>query len=450
MADRRFARRLASLDAAAVAVVRRFSRLPDPLRRPWRWIRRERRAAKILQHSRPAAALPDLPGVRLAARTLTGQGGTKPGGDWYDVIPLRTGEVALVMGDVAGHDDRAASAMTQLRVALRAYICDGGAPGDVLERLNTFCTQVTPEEMATCLYAVLDPVTGTLDLASAGHYPPLVIDAAGAVRSLDASACPPIGAVRGARFPTTRYQLAPGSTVALFTDGLVERRGHSVSEGLATLEEVLSDPVADVDVLCDRVLRALIVPTAPADDVALLVVRPFAPLGNHVLLRWPAEPSCLVTMRRALERWLIEVGSQDQERYEVVVACSEAATNAIEHAYGPGSAEFEICGDFDPGSRRLRLVVRDHGHWRDARGRDRGRGLQLIAGLMTELQVVCSDSGTQVHMSRYLGTGPPDADAASLRIVDGVERRTGPRGRPDAPRGMDPYDWHHQVSLTSA
>lgn len=372
---------------------------------------RERGVAETLQHSLLPEALPHLPGVRLAARYLPGGAGTQVGGDWYDVIPLRTGAVALVMGDVAGHDLRAASVMGQLRNALRAYIAEGLAPGEAMVRLNRLCLEQAPDEMATCLYAVLDPVAATLDVANAGHYAPIVVDEAGWAQPLEQPVCPPVGAVREANYVTVRHRLAPGSTLALFTDGLVERRGLPVTEGLLRLERLLGTPAADLDALCDGVIDGLIGTDAPADDVALLVVRPSASLGSQLRVDWPAEPACLVELRRTLERWLTEAGADEFERYDMVVACSEAATNAIEHAYGPGDARFEVECSVEPQERLVTIVVRDRGQWRSARGRDRGRGLQLVEGLMDQVAVVRSDSGTEVRMSRKLADGAATSHA---------------------------------------
>ena len=374
---------------------------------------RERGVAETLQKSLLPEALPHLPGVRLAARYVPGGTGTEVGGDWYDVIPLRTGAVGLVMGDVAGHDLRAASVMGQLRNALRAYIADGLPPGEALGRLNRLCLEQTPDEMATCLYAVLDPVAATLDVANAGHYAPFLLDAAGCVQPLEQPVCPPVGAVREAHYGTVRHRLAPGSTLALFTDGLVERRGSPVTEGLQRLAVLLATSADDLDALCDVILEGLIGAEAPADDVALLVVRPSASLGNHLKVDWPAEPTCLVELRRTLERWLTEAGADEFERYDVVVACSEAATNAIEHAYGPGDARFEVECDLEAQQRVVTLVVRDRGHWRSARGRDRGRGLQLVEGLMDSVEVVRSDNGTEVRMSRRLNGSAANSPAST-------------------------------------
>ena len=370
---------------------------------------RERGVAETLQHSLLPDDLPDLPGVELAARYLPGGTGTEVGGDWYDVIPLRTGAVGLVMGDVAGHDLRAAAVMGQLRHALRAYVAEDLSPGQVLERLNRLTVAQSPDEMVTCVYAVLDPVARTLVVANAGHYAPLLVAPDGTVSAVEQPACPPIGAVRGTSYPDVRHDLEPGSTLLLFTDGLVERRGVPVGVGIEELAALLAAPARDLDTLCDALITGLLGDSPPTDDVALLVVRAAPRLGTHLALEWPAEPTRLVDLRRTLERWLVEAGADEVEVYEVVVACSEAATNAIEHAYGPGEAAFEVRCDFDPEDGVATIVVRDHGHWRSARGRDRGRGLQLAEGLMDQVLVRTSEAGTEVRMRRRLGGQPGSA-----------------------------------------
>jgi anti-sigma regulatory factor (Ser/Thr protein kinase) len=364
---------------------------------------RERGVAQTLQHSLLPDELPDLPGVVLGARYVTGGAGAQVGGDWYDVIPLPNGTVGLVMGDVAGHDLQAATVMGQLRNALRAFAVEGLPPGEVLTWLNRFCVSQVPHEMASCVYGVLDPVASTLTVANAGHYAPLAVDPEGGAHYLQQPTHPPIGALRETRYEDTVHHLQPNSTLAMFTDGLVERRGESVAVGLDRLAALVGQPVANLDQLCDDVLEHLLGDVPPADDVALLVVRPSSRLGDRLDLVWSADPTCLVDLRRTLERWLAEAGADESEIFEMVVACSEAATNAIEHAYGPGTATFGVTCEFSRVSRTVHLRVTDNGRWRPARGRDRGRGLHLIEGLMHHVQVRSSENGTTVEMSRSLG-----------------------------------------------
>jgi anti-sigma regulatory factor (Ser/Thr protein kinase) len=152
--------------------------------------------------------------------------------------------------------------------------------------------------------------------------------------------------------------------------------------------------------LCDEVLAAMQGSEPADDDLALLLVAPQSTLGAHVELTWPASAERLTLLRHLLERWLDEVGAEDDEVYDVLVACSEAATNAVEHAYGPALAEFSVVCSAEDGG--VTVCVRDWGQWREPRGRDRGRGLRLMEGLMDEVTVSHSGSGTEVRMHRRL------------------------------------------------
>ncbi len=376
---------------------------------------RERGVAETLQHSLLPDRLPDLPGLRLAARYVPGSVGTQVGGDWYDVVLLPGGRVGLVMGDVVGHDLEAASSMGQLRNALRALAAEGAEPADVLQQLSRLCLSQGLGGIATVLYAVLDPVAGTVEIASAGHYPPLLLAPDGC-RYLEAPAFPPVGAVREVRYASTGYALPAGSRLLLYTDGLVERRGAPVDDGLAQLLAVCADPSPDdLEALCDRVLAELLRDAAPDDDVALLLVAPQALLGPHVEALWPAQAERLAVLRQLLERWLAEAGADEDEVYDVVVACSEAATNAVEHAYGPGQAQFRIVCDVEQG--RVTITVRDWGQWREARGQDRGRGLRLMEGLMDEVEVRHGERGTEVVLRRWLRVADRTPTGAPLSVA---------------------------------
>ena len=392
---------------------------------------RERGVAESLQRRLLPDRLPDVPGVRLAARYVPGAVGSQVGGDWYDVIPLPSGEIGLVMGDVVGHDLDAAADMGQLRNALRACAADGAPPDEVLQQLNRLCLQQDLGGMATLLYAVLDPVLGTLRMANAGHYPPLLVTADGG-RFLESDACPPVGAIREVRYTSALHRLPAGSLLVLYTDGLIERRDVAVEEGMSRLERLVHTPVDGdgLEGLCDAVLDGMLADLPSDDDVALLTVVPQALLGPHLDLVLPAEADQLAVLRRTLERWLVEAGASDAEVYEITVACSEATTNAIEHAYGPVRADVEVVCDVDA-EGWVTLTVRDWGQWREARGRDRGRGVGLIHGLMDEAEVLHGARGTQVLMRRRLeravpapsSTAPPapaEAEAPVPQAAHGV------------------------------
>ena len=362
---------------------------------------RERGVAETLQQNLLPDRLPELPGVRLAARYAPGAVGTQVGGDWYDVVPLPGGRVGLVMGDVVGHDLRAAASMGELRNALRACAADGASPDEVLHRLNHLCVTQDLGDMASVLYAVLDPVQGVVEVSNAGHLPPLLVGQDES-RYLEATASPPVGVVREAQFTSTAWVLPTGSLLLLYTDGLVERRGAALEPALERLRAVVEAARGtDLERLCDDVLAGMVLHgEASDDDVALLLVAPQDVLGPHVEVTWPAKAERLALLRVLLERWLVEVGAEDDEVYDVLVAASEAATNAVEHAYGPAQAEFRVVCSAEDGG--VTVVVRDWGQWREPRGRDRGRGTGLMEGLMDDMNVSHSPSGTEVRLHRTL------------------------------------------------
>jgi anti-sigma regulatory factor (Ser/Thr protein kinase) len=324
------------------------------------------------------------------------------GGDWYDVIPLAGGGVGLAMGDVVSRGVRAASVMGQLRNALRAYALDGHPPAVVLERLHSMLRALERREMATLVYIVLDPQALSYALASAGHPPPLVLTEDGTVDTIEEGRGPPLGAVAETIYHETTGELRPGSTLLLYTDGLVERRDMWIDEGIELLAKEAKAAVGSTpEELVERLLAALVPEGGGSDDVAVLAVR-LTPLPRERLsLQLPAEPPVLAKLRRALRKWLVELGGEEAEIYDVLVAVTEAAANAVEHAYGPIDATFDVEAEA-VGEGEVSVVVRDQGRWRPPRGQNRGRGTLLMQELMDHFEVTTGDAGTEVRMTRRL------------------------------------------------
>lgn len=363
-------------------------------------LERERRIAETLQRSLLPERLPEIPGVALAGRYLPGAAGLEVGGDWYDVFLLGGGRVGLTIGDVVGRGLGAAAAMGQLRTAIHAYALETTSPAAVLERLSRLVQELDAPRMATLVYAVLDPESGRLCFASAGHPPPLLATPGGAARYLEGGRFLPLGMAGGAPQETV-VVLEPGSTLLLYTDGLVEKRGGSIEDGMEALREAVAGHSGDLDSLCDdRILQALR-PETPADDVALLALRLLPVAGDHLDLTFPAEASALASVRRALRQWLGELGASPEEVHDLVLACDEAATNVLEHAYGPGDGLLEV--EATKRAERVSVTVRDFGGWRSPRGNERGRGFLLMHALVDEVEVVRSPSGTEVRLHRELG-----------------------------------------------
>ena len=232
--------------------------------------REDHAAAIALQRSLVPSALPAARGVEIAARYVPGSG--RVGGDWYDAFVLPSGELGMVVGDVAGSGLSAAVIMGRIRSALRAYALEFPGPADVLDKLDRKMQYFEEGDvMATVSYAVLDPDSGQLRVSSAGHFPPVIAAPGqrGAVAQIAVD--PPIGVADARRRQVTTLALAPGAVLCLFTDGLVERRDEPIDDGITRLcQAVTPGPPEDV---CVSIMRALVGSQYPGDDVALLVLR---------------------------------------------------------------------------------------------------------------------------------------------------------------------------------
>jgi PAS domain S-box-containing protein len=361
--------------------------------------RREHSIAETLQRSLLPERLPKVEGLELAARYLPAGTGAAVGGDWYDVLERPDGRVALVVGDVVGHGVRAAATMGQLRNAFRAYGLVEASPAEVMTRINRLVRSGGEEAMATALYLVLDRDTGDVAFTSAGHPPPLLVTPQGP-RFLDGGRSVPVGAADPAAFRESTAVIPPGSSLVLYTDGLVDRRDVPLAQRLEALAGAASSSDPDLQRLCDRILSGVLGNEEPLDDVALLAVRPEPIVADRLSMSLPAEPESLVMLRRRLGRFLHAAGASGAEVYEITLTICEAAGNAIEHAYGPGDATFEVDAAFEDGE--VVAAVRDDGTWRERRGDQRGRGLKIIRGLMDDVEVSTEDRGTVVTMRRRL------------------------------------------------
>ncbi|RJK94347.1 response regulator [Vallicoccus soli] len=390
-----------------------------------RWqLERTQRVALVLQRSLLPDRLPDVPGLELAARYLPAPGQAEVGGDWYDAVDLPDGRLAVCVGDVEGHGLGAATAMGQLRAGARAHLGEGLGPADVLGRLEPLVARLGGVDgapaTATALVVRLDPSTGALEWASAGHLPPVLQDAGGA-RWLSGEPGAPLGTGPLAAWappPVHRAHLAPGGVLLLCTDGLVEDRGDQLEQGMPRLLRRLGAargaPAPDV---VDAVLAghpgagdAGRTGAVDLDDVAVLVVRrlPAAPLPAaappvapaDVLLSYPSATSAAAGARRDLRRHLAAAGVPDDVAYELLVAVSEAVNNAVEHAQDPARPEVEVHLVVAP--RLVRVAVRDSGGWRERRASmDRGRGSTLMAAF-ADVRVAAGPTGTTVELERRL------------------------------------------------
>ncbi|HEX9765520.1 MAG TPA: SpoIIE family protein phosphatase, partial [Nitriliruptorales bacterium] len=351
---------------------------------------REHRTALALQRSLLPERLTGAEAVDLAHRYLPAGSGDEIGGDWFDVIALSGGRVALVVGDVVGHGVHASATMGRLRTAVRTLADAEFAPDELLTRLDDLVVRLDREEGpdvrgqadgasgevgATCLYAVYDPVAGRCDLARAGHPPPVVVNSDGTAEVLDLPAGPPLG-LGGLPFEAAQIDMGEGSLLALYTDGLIETPGRDIDVGLDLLCEALRSPGADLEETCDEVLRK-VRPDPSADDVVLLLART-SKLGADHVRTWqlPVDPAAVAGARKAAAGQLAAWGLSELE-FATELIVSELVTNAIRYGKGPVElrlirADALVCEVSDGSSTAP--------HLRRARMYDEGgRGLLLVA-----------------------------------------------------------------------
>jgi PAS domain S-box-containing protein len=361
-----------------------------------RMYERDHAAAVALQQTLLPPALPPAEGVALDAAYVPARQEANVGGDWYDAILLDDGTLAFCVGDVVGHGLAAATAMGQLRNAIRAYLLEDISPGQVLRRLNRYARSLGEGAFSTTVVATLDPTRTIWCFASAGHPPPLVVSD-GRARYLELHG-PPVGAMDEFDYEATQETLTRPARAILYTDGLVERPGP-LAKGLAQLLELGQESADEGPVEAAGLVRAMLGGGDPVDDVALLVVQtlPTPPLS----LELESDPSQLAVLRGELRPWLRAHGLEEQEIHDVVVAVGEAASNAIEHPRDVQADVFRVEASVSGGELVIR--VSDSGRWREQveSGR-RGRGLSFMRSLMEDVQIVENDAGTEVVLRRGL------------------------------------------------
>ncbi|MCX5377330.1 SpoIIE family protein phosphatase [Streptomyces sp. NBC_00091] len=431
----------------------------------------ERELTTGLQRSMMPQLGPRIPGMTIAARYVPTGGGLQVGGDWYDMIPLPSGRFALVIGDVQGHDVRAAGLMGQLRIAVRAYASEGHRPDAVLSRASRFldglCSSQEEEagagehgsaaesdllspRFATCLYVECDPETGMLEVARAGHPDPAIRMTDGTVLMRPTAGGLPLGIVPDTDYPTTRFALEPGETMMLCTDGLIETGGHDLETGWARLRAILE---SDADIygpgeptgagltaghlerLADLLVQAVHGPsshhtTGPLadrreDDIAVVLLcregegcgcgtplaHPVRPARRTVLTVAQAEPERIAGARRQVRELLHDWSDTEQvDSAELMV--SEMVTNVLVHTDGDALLVAEAVGEL--GTRRLRVEVADASdelpHKRHpGEMASSGRGVLLMEMLADTWGVDPRGAGKSIWFELYERSKPDDA-----------------------------------------
>ena len=352
----------------------------------------QREVALALQHALLGPArLPPGFAVRYEPATPP----LEIGGDWYDIAELPDGRIGIIVGDCVGRGLAAASVMGQLRSACRALLLDVQGPALALTALDRFAALIPDALCSTVFCAVLDPATGQLSYASAGHPPGILAHPDGRVELLDQGRSLALAlAPERPRGEAVLY-VPEGATLLLYTDGLVERRGLDLDEITGRAAGLLRDgrqtPVAE---LAERIMTSLAPGQGYEDDVALLLYSRPSPLS----LSFPADPDELAPVRRQLRGWLARLSMDSLVAQDVLIAACEACANAIEHGYHGSTAgtvrlRIEVTGP------DVRITVSDHGRWRPpSQARDRGHGLKLIRATMRDVEITANDLGTTIEM----------------------------------------------------
>ncbi|MFJ2443947.1 MULTISPECIES: SpoIIE family protein phosphatase [unclassified Streptomyces] len=365
--------------------------------------------SRELQRGLLPRELPDLAACTAAARYLPAGQGMDVGGDWYDIIPLSAGRVALVIGDVMGHGLPQAVTMGRLRTAVHTLAHLELAPDEILGHLNEIVVGLGEDSYATCLYALYDSTTGTCVISRAGHPPPAVLHPDGSVTFPELVPDPPLGAAEPP-FDTVELTIPPESLLVMYTDGLVESARREIDEGMADLARLLAAPQnagKELEALCDTITAGLLPADQPtADDAALLVVRLHA-LTPDRMASWPLPeaPQAAGEARKHVREQLSTWGLDDLSVTTELLA-SELVGNVVRHAKGPVRLRLlhgaDLVCEVSDGSlttpRIRRALETDEG----------GRGLRLVTALSQRWGTRYTATGKCIWTEQALpGADPP-------------------------------------------
>jgi GAF domain-containing protein/anti-sigma regulatory factor (Ser/Thr protein kinase) len=368
-------------------------RLGQGLQRVYQ-VDQQRETALALQHAILGPA--HLPGG-FAVRYQAASRPLQVGGDWYDIVDLEDGRIALIVGDCVGHGLAAATVMGQLRSACRALLLDHPSPRAALAGLDRFAARLPGARCTTAVCAVLNPDTGELVYSSAGHPPPILVHADGTTRTLEDGHTIPLG-LRPDRPRPEAHATVPGrATLLLYTDGLVERRGTGLDDGIARASALVQDGRdSELDDVANQIMSGLAPSGGYQDDVVLLLYRHPAPLD----MDFPAHVSQLAPSRAALRSWLTRARVDPDQAHDMLVAAGEAVANAIEHGHRDnpeGIISLRATALVD----EVQLTIADTGSWKPpqpAAAVHRGRGINLMRALMHDIAIHPEAAGTTVHL----------------------------------------------------
>lgn len=338
------------------------------------------------------------PPVGFAVRYEPAVSPLEVGGDWYDVLVIGDDRIGIIVGDCVGSGLGAAAVMGQLRSSARALLVNGAEPARLIEELDSAAMLIPGAYFTTVFVGTLDTSTGDLTYSSAGHPPALLAAPDAAIEMLTEASAVPLAVQHPITRPQASTRLQPGATLMLYTDGLVERRGLVIDDGIRSAGDILVDTLGcSAEDVADAMLGSQTPPGGFDDDVAIVVYRrPPTALRLEVV----ATPDKLADIRARLADWLRAVSIPDELAADITLVVNEACTNSIEHGYrgrtaGPMWVSAEVNG------REICIEITDSGSWKtpDPNPRVRGRGVPLMRAVSGGMSVDGTSAGTTVTMS---------------------------------------------------
>jgi PAS domain S-box-containing protein len=334
------------------------------------------------------------------------------GGDWYDVLPIGENRIGIVVGDCVGRGLPAAAVMGQLRSSARALLINGAQPARLLEQLDSAAALIPNAYCTTVFLAILDTESGVLQYSNAGHMPPVLVGAgsdSGSTVFNDARSVP-LAVRRDEPRPQASHVLPPGSTLMLYTDGLVERKHESIDDGITRAAQILVETMnLPLDVIADTMLRDLAPASGYDDDVAMVVYRRKpAPLR----IESTATAEQLADVRRQLAAWLQAADVPAAQAADIVLVVSEACTNCVEHAYR-GHSVGSMLTEVAAVGYQVQARITDSGSWKlpAVIPGNSGRGLVLMRALSESMEIDSTPTGTVIEIIFQVPTGVPAYDS---------------------------------------
>ncbi|OBA58764.1 stage II sporulation protein E [Mycobacterium sp. 1100029.7] len=330
------------------------------------------------------------------------------GGDWYDVLPIGAHRIGIVVGDCVGRGLPAAAIMGQLRSSARALLINGAQPALLLEQLDLAASLIPNAYCTTVFLAILDTQTGVLEYSNAGHMPAVLAGPSGTSVLNDARSVP-LAVRRHEPRPQVSRRLPSGSTLMVFTDGLVERKHESIDDGITRAAEVLVETrTLPLDAVADAVLRRLSPPAGYDDDVAMVVYRH---QQASLSIETHSIADELATIRHRLADWLQAADVPRELIDDIVLVVNEACTNCVEHAYrghGLGTTLLEV----ETIDGEIRACVIDRGSWKPPaiNPGNSGRGLVLMRAISDTMKIRSTPAGTTVDITFRVPTAPDAVD----------------------------------------